>query len=74
VARAEWLNDDAAARRDHSHLALIAKSFMRPAAPTGTISSRATANAIAPVTPARVLYHLFLGVAEVDRLFAQTSS
>jgi len=31
-------------------------------------------NAIAPVTPARVLYHLFLGVAEVDRLFAQTSS
>jgi mannose/cellobiose epimerase-like protein (N-acyl-D-glucosamine 2-epimerase family) len=74
VARAEWLNDDAARRAITTHLALIAKRFMRPDGASWHNQLARDGTPIAPLTPARVLYHLFLGVAEADRLFSTTAS
>jgi mannose/cellobiose epimerase-like protein (N-acyl-D-glucosamine 2-epimerase family) len=74
VARAEWLNDDAARRAITTHLALIAKRFMRPDGASWHNQLARDGSAVAPLTPARVLYHLFLCVAEVDRLFSRPSS
>jgi mannose/cellobiose epimerase-like protein (N-acyl-D-glucosamine 2-epimerase family) len=68
VARAEWLNDDAARRAITTHLALIAKRFMRPDGASWHNQLARDGSAVASLTPARVLYHLFLGVAEVERL------
>jgi mannose/cellobiose epimerase-like protein (N-acyl-D-glucosamine 2-epimerase family) len=68
VARAEWLGDAAARGTISTHLALIAKHFMRP---DGATWHNQLARDGAPMTravPARVLYHLFMAVAEVDRL------
>jgi len=42
---------------------------MPPSVPASVLPSSETGS-LAPVTPARVLYHLFLGVAEADRLLA----
>jgi len=74
VARAEWLNDEKARGAIHAHLALLAKSFMRPDGANWHNQLARDGSPIAPVTPARVLYHLFLGVAEVDRLLGQDRS
>jgi mannose/cellobiose epimerase-like protein (N-acyl-D-glucosamine 2-epimerase family) len=71
VARAEWLNDGAARGAIHAHLALIARSFMRPDGANWHNQLARDGSPVAPVTPARVLYHLFLGVAEVDRVLGQ---
>jgi mannose/cellobiose epimerase-like protein (N-acyl-D-glucosamine 2-epimerase family) len=74
VARAEWLNDDAARAAIHAHLALIATHFMRPDGANWHNQLARDGNAIAPVTPARVLYHLFMAVAEVDRLIGNPAA
>ena len=68
MARAEWLNDDAARGAIAAHLALIAKHFMRPDGANWHNQLARDGSPAAPVTPARVLYHLFLGVAEADRV------
>ncbi len=68
VARAEFLDDDTARRAIGAHLALIARSFMRPDGASWHNQLRRDGTAIAAHTPARVLYHLFLCVAEADRL------
>jgi mannose/cellobiose epimerase-like protein (N-acyl-D-glucosamine 2-epimerase family) len=67
VARAEWLKDAAAPESIKSHLALMAKHFMRPDGANWHNQLARDGTPIAPVTPARVLYHLFMAVAEVDR-------
>ena len=68
VARAEW-HDDAAARAAITrHLALIARSYLRPDGANWHNQLARDGTPLTPETPARVLYHLFLGVAEADRL------
>jgi mannose/cellobiose epimerase-like protein (N-acyl-D-glucosamine 2-epimerase family) len=71
VARAEFLNDGDAQGAINAHLALIAKSFMRPDGANWHNQLARDGTAIAAPTPARVLYHLFLCVAEVDRLMSK---
>jgi mannose/cellobiose epimerase-like protein (N-acyl-D-glucosamine 2-epimerase family) len=71
VARAEWLHDDAARAAIRAHLKLIAQHFMRPDGANWHNQLARDGSAVAPVTPARVLYHLFLAVAEVERVFAK---
>jgi mannose/cellobiose epimerase-like protein (N-acyl-D-glucosamine 2-epimerase family) len=73
VARAEWLNDDAARNAIDAHLALIAQRFMRPDGANWHNQLARDGSPAAPVTPARVLYHLFLAIAEVDRFAAATA-
>ena len=68
VARAEWLNDGPARGAIKTHLALIAKAFMRPDGANWHNQLARDGSAVAPVTPARVLYHLFLAVAEAERV------
>jgi len=70
VARAEFQNDAAARAAIPEHLALTAKHFMRPDGANWHNQLARDGTPLTPVTPARVLYHLFLGVAEVDRLMA----
>jgi mannose/cellobiose epimerase-like protein (N-acyl-D-glucosamine 2-epimerase family) len=72
VARAEWLHDAPAPGAIPAHLSLIAQHFMRPDGANWHNQLARDGTPIAPVTPARVLYHLFLAVAEVDRLFVKT--
>ena len=72
VARAEWLNDDAARGGITLQLALIARYFMRPDGATWHNQLARDGTPAAAPTPARILYHLFLAVAEVDRLLGQT--
>ena len=60
VARAEWHDDSASARRDSAHLALIAQSFMRPDGANWHNQLARDGTPLTPATPARVLYHLFL--------------
>ena len=67
VARAEWLKDAAARESIKSHLAMMAKHFMRADGANWHNQLARDGTPIAPVTPARVLYHLFMAVAEVDR-------
>jgi mannose/cellobiose epimerase-like protein (N-acyl-D-glucosamine 2-epimerase family) len=74
VARAEFLGDEAARRAIAAHLALIARSFMRPDGANWHNQLRRDGTPVAAPTPARVLYHLFLCVAEVDRLFSLKAS
>jgi mannose/cellobiose epimerase-like protein (N-acyl-D-glucosamine 2-epimerase family) len=71
VARAEWLDDAAARAAIPTHLALIAQHFMRPDGASWHNQLARDGSPIAPVTPARVLYHLFLAVAEADRVFTR---
>jgi len=68
VARAEFLNDDAARGAITSHLALIAKSFMKPDGASWHNQLTRDGTPIPSVTPARLLYHLFMAVAEADRV------
>jgi mannose/cellobiose epimerase-like protein (N-acyl-D-glucosamine 2-epimerase family) len=74
VARAEWLNDDTARGAINAHLALIANSFMRPDGANWHNQIARDGTPVAPVTPARVLYHLFMAVAEVDRLIGNPAA
>jgi mannose/cellobiose epimerase-like protein (N-acyl-D-glucosamine 2-epimerase family) len=74
VARAEWLNDAAARAAIRAHLRLIAQHYMRPDGANWHNQLARDGTPVVPVTPARVLYHLFLAVAEVDRLFNTTAS
>ena len=53
-----------------THLALIAQHFMRPDGANWHNQLARDGTPIAPVTPARVLYHLFMAVAEADRVLA----
>jgi mannose/cellobiose epimerase-like protein (N-acyl-D-glucosamine 2-epimerase family) len=68
VARAEWLHDDAARAAIPTHLALIAKHYLRPDGATWHNQLSRDGKPLSTTTPARVLYHLFMAVAEVDRL------
>jgi mannose/cellobiose epimerase-like protein (N-acyl-D-glucosamine 2-epimerase family) len=68
VARAEWLNDEAARGAIKTHLALIAKTFMRPDGANWHNQLARSGTSIAAPTPARVLYHLFLAAAEAERV------
>jgi mannose/cellobiose epimerase-like protein (N-acyl-D-glucosamine 2-epimerase family) len=71
VARAEFRQDNAARNAIPAHLALIAKSYMRPDGASWHNQLARDGTPITPTTPARVLYHLFLGIAEVDRLLSK---
>ena len=70
VARAEWLNDAAARDAISSHLALIAQHYLRPDGASWHNQLARDGKPLTTTTPARVLYHLFMAVAEVDRLQA----
>ncbi len=73
VARAEWLDDAAARPAIRSKLALIGTHFMRPDGASWHNHLDGEGRPLVNVTPARVLYHLFLAAAEVDRLLAKTT-
>jgi mannose/cellobiose epimerase-like protein (N-acyl-D-glucosamine 2-epimerase family) len=68
VARAEWLGDDAARRAITSHLALIATAYLRPDGATWHNQLARDGTPIATAVPARLLYHLFMAVAEAERV------
>src|SRR5262249_43930503 len=68
VARAEWLDDKVARTAIPAHLALIARYFMRPDGANWHNQLARDGTPVAPVTPARVLYHLFLCIAEAERV------
>jgi mannose/cellobiose epimerase-like protein (N-acyl-D-glucosamine 2-epimerase family) len=68
VSRAEFRNDTAARDAIPAHLALIATRFMRADGASWHNQIARDGTPLTPQTPARVLYHLFLGIAEVDRL------
>lgn len=70
VARAEWHNDTSAREAIRPHLALIATHFMKPDGASWHNQLARDGKPVSTTTPARVLYHLFMAVAEVDRLFA----
>jgi mannose/cellobiose epimerase-like protein (N-acyl-D-glucosamine 2-epimerase family) len=71
VARAEWLNDAAARAAIPAHLRLVAQHYMRPDGANWHNQLSRDGTPVAPLTPARVLYHLFLAVAEVDRVLSK---
>lgn len=71
VARAEWLDDGKARAAIPAHLERIAQHFMRPDGANWHNQLARDGTPIAPVTPARVLYHLFLCVAEAERVFSK---
>ena len=74
VARAEWHDDAQARAAIPRHLALIAKAYMRPDGASWHNQLARDGTPLTPATPARLLYHLFLGIAEVDRLLNGSSS
>jgi mannose/cellobiose epimerase-like protein (N-acyl-D-glucosamine 2-epimerase family) len=67
VARAEFLNDSAARGAVTAQLALIARHFMRGDGANWHNQLSRDGNPLTPVTPARVLYHLFLAATEAER-------
>jgi mannose/cellobiose epimerase-like protein (N-acyl-D-glucosamine 2-epimerase family) len=71
VARAEWKNDDAARAAISGHLALIAQHYLRPDGASWHNQLARDGKPLTQTTPARVLYHLFMAIAEVDRLVSQ---
>lgn len=74
VARAEWFGDDGARQSIRKHLALIGQDFMLPDGANWRNQLARDGSAVAPITPARVLYHLFLCVAEAERVLAGASA
>jgi mannose/cellobiose epimerase-like protein (N-acyl-D-glucosamine 2-epimerase family) len=70
VARAESLGDAQARTAIPRHLALIARHFMRDDGANWHNQLARDGTPLSSGTPARVLYHLFMAVAEVDRLNA----
>ena len=73
VARAEFAGDAVARDAIPTHLALIARSYMRPDGASWHNQLARDGTSLTPTTNARLLYHLFLGIAEVDRLFSLTT-
>jgi mannose/cellobiose epimerase-like protein (N-acyl-D-glucosamine 2-epimerase family) len=71
IARTEWQGDAAARAAIPRHLALIAEHFLKPDGATWHNQLARDGRPVSTATPARVLYHLFLMVAEVDRLFSK---
>jgi mannose/cellobiose epimerase-like protein (N-acyl-D-glucosamine 2-epimerase family) len=67
VSRAELRNDSATRDAIPAHLKLIAQSYMRPDGANWHNQLARDGTPVPGATPARVLYHLFLGIAEVDR-------
>jgi mannose/cellobiose epimerase-like protein (N-acyl-D-glucosamine 2-epimerase family) len=74
AARAEWHDDAAARAAIPRHLALIARAYMRPDGASWHNQLGRDGTPLTPTTPARLLYHLFLGVAEADRVLNLASS
>jgi mannose/cellobiose epimerase-like protein (N-acyl-D-glucosamine 2-epimerase family) len=72
VTRAEWLQDKQGYEAIKAHLALVARHFMRADGANWHNQLARDGTPLAPTTPARVLYHLFFAVAEVDRLLTLT--
>jgi mannose/cellobiose epimerase-like protein (N-acyl-D-glucosamine 2-epimerase family) len=72
VARAEWLDDKTARDAIRAHLGLIARHFMRMDGANWHNQLARDGMPMTPVTPARVLYHLFLAVAEAERLLVKS--
>jgi mannose/cellobiose epimerase-like protein (N-acyl-D-glucosamine 2-epimerase family) len=68
VARAEWQKDPQAPATIRATLALLAKRFFRADGATWDNQLAPDGTPIDAPTPARVLYHLFLAIAEVDRV------
>ena len=60
-------------RLEGGHLALIAKNYLRPDGASWHNQLARDGKPLTPTTPARVLYHLFLAVAEADRLIGLTA-
>ena len=73
VARFEWLDDQMARGGIAIQLGLIARYFMRPDGATWHNQLARDGRPLTSTTPARVLYHLFLAAAEVDRLLVEAS-
>ena len=73
VAQAEWLDNVPTRAVIPAHLKLIAERFMREDGANWHNQLARDGTPIAPMTPARVLYHLFLAVAEAERVLAKTS-
>jgi mannose/cellobiose epimerase-like protein (N-acyl-D-glucosamine 2-epimerase family) len=73
VARAEFLGDAQARGAIATHLALIARHFMRADGANWHNQLSRDGTPLGGATPARVLYHLFMAAAETDRLPAVTS-
>lgn len=71
AARAEFLDDTGARRAITAHLALIATSFMRPDGANWHNQLARDGTPVATPTPARILYHLFLCVAEAERVLTR---
>ena len=70
-ARAEFLADATARHAIRAHLGLIAQHFLRADGASWHNQLARDGTPIAPVTPARVLYHLFMAVAEAQRILSQ---
>jgi mannose/cellobiose epimerase-like protein (N-acyl-D-glucosamine 2-epimerase family) len=68
VARAEWLSDATAREAVRTHLELIARFFLRSDGASWHNQLARDGTPIPTPTPSRVLYHLFLAIAEADRL------
>ena len=68
VARAEFLDDANARAAISKHLALIGRHFIRPDGANWTNQLGRDGTPLSATTPARVLYHLFLSVAEAERV------
>jgi len=71
VARGEWLDDAMARGGIAIQLGLIARYFMRPDGASWHNQLARDGTPLTSTTPARVLYHLFLAAAEVDRLLVK---
>ena len=74
VARAEWRDDKTARATISTHLALIARNYLRPDGASWHNQLARDGKPLTPTTPARVLYHLFMAVAEVDRFMNKPSA
>lgn len=70
ASRAELRSDSAARQAIPRHLRLIAQSYIRADGANWHNQLARDGTPVAGATPARVLYHLFLGFAEVDRLLS----
>jgi mannose/cellobiose epimerase-like protein (N-acyl-D-glucosamine 2-epimerase family) len=70
VARAEFLGDADARAAIARHLGVIGRRFLRPDGANWTNQLARDGAPLSATTPARVLYHLFLGVAEAERVLS----
>jgi mannose/cellobiose epimerase-like protein (N-acyl-D-glucosamine 2-epimerase family) len=70
AARWEWLRDEEALRAMQAHLVLIARHYMRADGAAWHNQLARDGTPIASTTAARLLYHLFLAMAEADRVLS----